>query len=31
MNEQLSAGAVVQQFKQDFLRAYERLVACLEG
>jgi len=25
MNEPISAGAVVQQFKEDFLRAYERL------
>ncbi len=31
MNEPLSAGAVVQQFKQDFLRAYERLGAFLEA
>ncbi len=30
MNEPISAGAVVQQFKEDFLRAYERLAACLE-
>jgi NAD(P)H-dependent flavin oxidoreductase YrpB (nitropropane dioxygenase family) len=29
MNEPLSAGAVVQQFKQDFLRAYERLAAAI--
>jgi len=27
MNEPISAGAVVQQFKEDFLRAYERLAA----
>jgi hypothetical protein len=25
MNEPISAGAVVQQFKEDFARAYERL------
>jgi NAD(P)H-dependent flavin oxidoreductase YrpB (nitropropane dioxygenase family) len=31
MNETRSAGAVVQAFKEDFLRAYERLAACLEG
>jgi NAD(P)H-dependent flavin oxidoreductase YrpB (nitropropane dioxygenase family) len=31
MNTSISAGAVVQQFKEDFLRAYERLAACVEG
>jgi NAD(P)H-dependent flavin oxidoreductase YrpB (nitropropane dioxygenase family) len=31
MNESLSAGAVVQAFKEDFLRAYERLAACVDG
>jgi NAD(P)H-dependent flavin oxidoreductase YrpB (nitropropane dioxygenase family) len=29
MNTQLSAGAVVQQFKEDFARAYERLAAAI--
>lgn len=29
MNTQISAGAVVQQFKEDFLRAAERLAACV--
>nr|WP_228126696.1 nitronate monooxygenase [Candidatus Viadribacter manganicus] len=29
MNEPLSAGAVVQQFKEDFARAYERLAAAI--
>jgi hypothetical protein len=29
MNETRSAGAVVQQFKEDFLRAYERLGAAI--
>jgi len=29
MNEPLSAGAVVQQFKEDFARAYERLAAAV--
>jgi len=29
MNEPLSAGAVVQEFKQDFLRAYERLAQAI--
>jgi NAD(P)H-dependent flavin oxidoreductase YrpB (nitropropane dioxygenase family) len=29
MNETRSAGAVVQQFKEDFLRAYERLAAAV--
>jgi NAD(P)H-dependent flavin oxidoreductase YrpB (nitropropane dioxygenase family) len=29
MNETRSAGAVVQQFKEDFLRGYERLAAAL--
>jgi len=29
MNEPISAGAVVQQFKVDFVRAYERLVAAV--
>lgn len=29
MNTSISAGAVVQQFKEDFLAAYERLAACL--
>ncbi|MGD9979338.1 MAG: NAD(P)H-dependent flavin oxidoreductase [Hyphomonadaceae bacterium] len=31
MNEPLSAGAVVQRFKEDFLRAYERLAAAIEA
>jgi len=31
MNEALSTGAVVQGFKEDFLRACERLSACIEG
>ncbi|MGQ0533057.1 MAG: hypothetical protein ACT4OF_10265, partial [Caulobacteraceae bacterium] len=31
MNEPLAAGAVVQQFKEDFLRAHERLAACVEA
>jgi NAD(P)H-dependent flavin oxidoreductase YrpB (nitropropane dioxygenase family) len=31
MNESISAGAVVQKFKEDFLRAYERLAALVEG
>ncbi|WP_395645425.1 NAD(P)H-dependent flavin oxidoreductase [Terricaulis sp.] len=31
MNEPLSAGAVVQAFKEDFLRAAERLAATLGG
>ncbi|MGE0743035.1 MAG: NAD(P)H-dependent flavin oxidoreductase [Hyphomonadaceae bacterium] len=31
MNAPISAGAVVQQFKEDFLRAYERLSAVLDG
>jgi NAD(P)H-dependent flavin oxidoreductase YrpB (nitropropane dioxygenase family) len=31
MNESISAGAVVQNFKEDFLRAYERLAAVMEG
>ncbi|WP_349257192.1 NAD(P)H-dependent flavin oxidoreductase [Vitreimonas sp.] len=30
MNAPLSAGAVVQQFKEDFLRAYERLAAAVD-
>jgi NAD(P)H-dependent flavin oxidoreductase YrpB (nitropropane dioxygenase family) len=29
MNTPISAGAVVQQFKEDFLRAYERLAAAV--
>jgi len=29
MNESISAGAVVQEFKEDFLRAYERLAKAL--
>jgi NAD(P)H-dependent flavin oxidoreductase YrpB (nitropropane dioxygenase family) len=29
MNAPISAGAVVQQFKEDFLRAYERLAAAV--
>lgn len=29
MNETRSAGAIVQQFKEDFLRAYERLAAAV--
>jgi len=29
MNEPISAGAVVQQFKVDFVRAYERLAAAV--
>lgn len=31
MNAPISAGAVVQQFKEDFLRAYERLAAAVDG
>jgi len=31
MNQQMTAGQVVQEFKQDFLTAYERLAANLEG
>lgn len=31
MNTSISAGAVVQQFKEDFIRAYERLAACVGG
>jgi NAD(P)H-dependent flavin oxidoreductase YrpB (nitropropane dioxygenase family) len=31
MNTPISAGAVVQQFKEDFLRAYERLAAAVGG
>ena len=31
MNEPLSTGAVVQGFKEDFLRAYERLAMLVEG
>jgi NAD(P)H-dependent flavin oxidoreductase YrpB (nitropropane dioxygenase family) len=31
MNEPISAGAVVQEFKADFLRAYERLAKVVEG
>ncbi|QJB69682.1 NAD(P)H-dependent flavin oxidoreductase [Parasphingorhabdus halotolerans] len=30
MNEQMTAGQVVQEFKEDFLAAYERLAANLE-
>lgn len=29
MNDTISAGAVVQRFKEDFLRACERLAACV--
>jgi hypothetical protein len=29
MNTPMSAGAVVQQFKEDFARAYERLAAAI--
>ena len=29
MNTPLSAGALVQQFKEDFARAYERLAAAV--
>jgi NAD(P)H-dependent flavin oxidoreductase YrpB (nitropropane dioxygenase family) len=29
MNSTISAGAVVQQFKEDFIRAYERLADCV--
>jgi NAD(P)H-dependent flavin oxidoreductase YrpB (nitropropane dioxygenase family) len=31
MNESISAGAVVQNFKEDFLRGYERLAALMEN
>ncbi|WP_425045184.1 nitronate monooxygenase [Primorskyibacter sp. S87] len=31
MNQMTSAGAVVQEFKQDYLEAAERLMATLEG
>jgi NAD(P)H-dependent flavin oxidoreductase YrpB (nitropropane dioxygenase family) len=31
MTQAMSAGAVVQAFKEDFLRGYERLQAALEG
>ena len=31
MDQEMSAGAVVQEFKEDFLRAYERLAAQFEG
>lgn len=31
MSESMSAGRVVQQFKEDFLTAYERLANALEG
>jgi NAD(P)H-dependent flavin oxidoreductase YrpB (nitropropane dioxygenase family) len=31
MNTSISAGAVVQAFKEDFARAYERLAACVEA
>lgn len=31
MNAPISAGAVVQQFKEDFLRAYERLANAVGG
>jgi hypothetical protein len=31
MNQTMSAGGVVQQFKEDFLTAYERLQSALEG
>ena len=30
MNQSMSAGAVVQAFKEDFLDAYERLTGFLE-
>jgi hypothetical protein len=30
MNQAMSAGAVVQNFKEDFIRAYERLSDYLE-
>ena len=30
MSQEMSAGAVVQEFKEDFIRAYERLSAQLE-
>jgi NAD(P)H-dependent flavin oxidoreductase YrpB (nitropropane dioxygenase family) len=30
MNESLSAGAVVQEFKQDFITAYERFEGFLQ-
>lgn len=30
MDSSIAAGAVVQQFKEDFLRAYERLAAAIE-
>ena len=31
MTESLSAGQVVQQFKQDYISAYETLAASLNG
>ncbi len=31
MNQSMSAAAVVQEFKEDFLRGYERLQTALEG
>ncbi|MGR3622809.1 nitronate monooxygenase [Pseudophaeobacter sp.] len=31
MNQTMSAGAVVQEFKEDFLTAFERLQSALEG
>jgi hypothetical protein len=31
MNQRKSVRAVVQEFKEDFLAAYERLTACLDG
>ena len=31
MTETMSAGQVVQQFKEDFLAAYERLAGALES
>jgi len=31
MNSPISAGAVVQAFKEDFLRAYERLAKAVEA
>ena len=30
MNRAMSARAVVQEFKEDFVRGYERLAASLE-
>lgn len=31
MNQSMSAGQVVQEFKEDYLRAHERLVGMLDG